>query len=40
MSSASESQTAYLARDLEVFHSPIFHFSRYFAGDPFTFCLC
>ena len=36
MSSASESQIAHLSRDLEVIHSLIFHFSHYFAGDPFT----
>lgn len=36
MSSASESQIAYLSRDLEVIHSPIFHFSICFAGDPFA----
>lgn len=40
MSSASETQTAYLSRDLEMFHGPIFPFSRYFAGDPFTLGLC
>lgn len=36
MSGTSESQIAYLGRDLGVIRSPIFHFSHYFAGDPFT----
>lgn len=36
MSSTFESQIAYLSRDLEVIHHPIFHFSHCFAGDPFT----
>jgi len=36
MSSASESQIAYLSRDLAVIHSPLLHISHYFAGDPFT----
>lgn len=36
MSSTFESQIAYFNTDLEVIHHPIFHFSYYFAGHPFT----